>query len=65
GWQALPVILLLSALVGAIVGISLILFLGRDKNIPIPFGPYLALAGFISLLWGDKIKQTYFNLAGL
>lgn len=65
GWQSLPLILLLSALVGAIVGISLILFLGRDKNIPIPFGPYLAAAGFISLLWGDSIQQVYFNLAGL
>jgi leader peptidase (prepilin peptidase)/N-methyltransferase len=65
GWQALPLILLLSALVGAVVGISLILFLGRDKNIPIPFGPYLAAAGFISLLWGEPIKQFYFNIAGL
>lgn len=65
GWQALPLILLLSALVGAIVGISLILFLGRDKNIPIPFGPYLAAAGFISLLWGEPIKQFYFNIVGL
>ena len=65
GWQALPLILLLSALVGAIVGISLILFLGRDKNIPIPFGPYLASAGFISLIWGDQIKQAYFSFVGL
>ena len=65
GWQALPLILFLSALVGAVVGISLILFLGRDKNIPIPFGPYLAAAGFISLLWGEPIKQFYFNIAGL
>jgi len=65
GWQALPLILFLSALVGAVVGISLILFLGRDKNIPIPFGPYLAAAGFISLLWGDNIQQFYFTIAGL
>ncbi|MCU7937755.1 MAG: A24 family peptidase [gamma proteobacterium symbiont of Bathyaustriella thionipta] len=65
GWQALPLILLLSALVGAVVGISLILFLGRDKNIPIPFGPYLAAAGFISLLWGKPIMHFYFNLVGL
>jgi len=61
GWQALPLILFLSALVGAVVGISLIFFLGRDKNIPIPFGPYLAAAGFISLLWGESIQQFYFN----
>lgn len=65
GWQALPLVLLLSACVGAIVGISLILFLGRDKNIPIPFGPYLAAAGFICLLWGESIMQFYFNIAGL
>ncbi len=65
GWQSLPLILFLSALVGAVVGISLILFLGRDKNIPIPFGPYLASAGFISLIWGDNIQQFYFNIAGL
>jgi leader peptidase (prepilin peptidase)/N-methyltransferase len=65
GWQALPMIILLSAFVGAIVGISLILILGRDKNIPIPFGPYLAAAGFISLLWGKPIQQAYFNYMGL
>jgi leader peptidase (prepilin peptidase)/N-methyltransferase len=65
GWQALPLILLLSAMVGALVGISLIIFLGRDKNIPIPFGPYLAAAGFISLIWGEQLQQAYFNLAGL
>ncbi|MCU7833663.1 MAG: A24 family peptidase [gamma proteobacterium symbiont of Taylorina sp.] len=62
GWQSLPLILLLSALVGSIVGISLILLLGRDKNIPIPFGPYLASAGFISLIWGEQIKHTYLNM---
>jgi len=62
GWQSLPLILLLSALVGSIIGISLILFSGRDKNIPIPFGPYLASAGFISLIWGDKITQSYLNM---
>lgn len=65
GWQALPLILFLSALVGAIVGISLILLLGRDKNVPIPFGPYLASAGFISMLWGEPIKQFYFNISGI
>lgn len=65
GWQAIPLILLLSALVGAIVGFSLIIFLGRDKNVPIPFGPYLASAGFISLLWGSQLQQVYFDLVGL
>ncbi|MCL5669178.1 MAG: A24 family peptidase, partial [Gammaproteobacteria bacterium] len=50
GWQALPVVILLSSLVGALVGISMVLFLGRDKNIPIPFGPYLAAAGWLALI---------------
>ncbi|MCB1876479.1 MAG: prepilin peptidase [Chromatiales bacterium] len=55
GWQALPVILLFSSLVGALVGIGLIALRGRDKSIPIPFGPYLAAAGWITLMWGDAI----------
>jgi len=61
GWQCLPVVILLSSLVGAIVGISLILFLGRDKNIPIPFGPYIAAAGWIYLIWGSSITAAYFQ----
>jgi leader peptidase (prepilin peptidase)/N-methyltransferase len=65
GWQALPGIILLSSLVGAILGISLIVFRGRDKNIPIPFGPYLATAGWIYLLWGDQLTQMYFSFAGI
>ncbi len=59
GWQSLPLILLLSSLVGATVGISLILFRGRDRQIPISFGPYLAAAGWITLLWGNDITQSY------
>ncbi len=59
GWQQLPVIILLSSLVGAVVGLSLIAFVGRDKNIPIPFGPYLAAAGWIAMLWGEKIANAY------
>lgn len=65
GWQYLVLIVLLSSLVGAIVGISLILIRGRDRNIPIPFGPYLAAAGWISLLWGKPIMQTYLGISGL
>lgn len=65
GWQYLPQIIMLSALVGAVVGVSLILLRGHDKNIPIPFGPYLAAAGWISLLWGDTINQAYLNYTGL
>ncbi|MFC1683867.1 prepilin peptidase [Pseudomonadota bacterium] len=65
GWQALPQIIIISSFVGAIIGIALILFRGRDRNIPIPFGPYLAIAGWISLLWGEQINQSYLRLAGL
>jgi len=65
GWQFLPQIILLSSLVGAIIGIALIITLGRDKNIPIPFGPYLAIAGWISLLYGEEINQSYLQLAGI
>ena len=62
GWQSLLLIVILSSLVGAIVGISLLVFRGRDRNIPIPFGPYLAGAGFIALLWGDTFKQLYIQM---
>ncbi|MEW7975526.1 MAG: A24 family peptidase [Candidatus Thiodiazotropha endolucinida] len=65
GWHYLPQIILLSALVGAVVGILLIVVRGRDRNIPIPFGPYLAAAGWISLLWGDHINQAYMRWSGL
>ncbi|MCL4315732.1 MAG: A24 family peptidase [Gammaproteobacteria bacterium] len=65
GWQALPVVILLSSLVGAVVGVSMVLFLGRDKNIPIPFGPYLAAAGWLALIWGKELTSAYLRLAGL
>jgi leader peptidase (prepilin peptidase)/N-methyltransferase len=65
GWQALPVIILLSSVVGAGVGITLIVVRGRDRSIPIPFGPYLAAAGWLTLLWGDDITHRYFALLGL
>jgi leader peptidase (prepilin peptidase)/N-methyltransferase len=59
GWQSLPLVILLSSLVGASVGIVLILAMGRDRNLPIPFGPYLAGAGWITLLWGQDILHWY------
>jgi leader peptidase (prepilin peptidase)/N-methyltransferase len=65
GWQMLPLVLLLSALAGAVIGIALILLRGRDRNVPIPFGPYLAAAGWIALLWGPQITGGYLALAGL
>lgn len=64
GWQALPVVIILSSVVGAALGVALILFRGRDKNIPIPFGPYLAAAGWLSLLWGHDITHWYFARLG-
>lgn len=60
GWQALPVVIFLSASVGAAVGITMIVARGHDRQIPIPFGPYLATAGWIALLWGDAITRGYF-----
>ena len=65
GWHSLFQIVLISSLVGAVVGVSLILFMGRDRSIPIPFGPYLATAGWISLLWGEQINRLYFIWAGI
>ena len=59
GVQSLPLIILLSSVVGAVVGIAGIIILGRDKNVPIPFGPYLAAAGWIAALWGNDISQWY------
>jgi leader peptidase (prepilin peptidase)/N-methyltransferase len=59
GWQLLPVVILLSAAVGSFVGIALIVFRGRSSQIPIPFGPYLAAAGWIALLWGERLVQLY------
>jgi leader peptidase (prepilin peptidase)/N-methyltransferase len=65
GWQSLPLIILLSAFTGAIVGIALIVVRGRDRNIPIPFGPYLAAAGWIALMWGDELIGTYLRVSGI
>jgi leader peptidase (prepilin peptidase)/N-methyltransferase len=65
GWQMLPLVLLLSAFTGAVVGIALIVLRGRDRNIPIPFGPYLAAAGWIALMWGPNIVGGYLAFSGL
>jgi len=61
GWQQLPLIILMSAVVGAIVGIALMAFRKHERSVPIPFGPYLAAAGWITMLWGDTIKTTYLD----
>ena len=62
GWQMLPLVILLSSLVGAVIGLSLILFAGHGRQIPIPFGPYLSGGGLIALLWGKQITQAYLGL---
>ncbi len=62
GWQMLPLTILASSMVGAVVGISLIVFARHGRNIPIPFGPYLAAAGIISLFWGKPLTQQYLGL---
>ena len=61
GWQLLPVIILLASLVGAIVGILMMIIARRGKDIPIAFGPYLAAAGFIALLYGDALLAFWLN----
>ena len=65
GWQMLPLIILLSAFTGAVVGITLIVARGSDRNTPIPFGPYLAAAGWIALMWGENLVETYLRFSGM
>jgi len=59
GWQVLPLTILLSSLVGAVVGIALMVFARHGRNVPIPFGPYLAAAGVIALIWGKPLTRAY------
>jgi leader peptidase (prepilin peptidase)/N-methyltransferase len=61
GWQILPLTILLSSLVGAVAGISLIVFARHGRNVPIPFGPYLAAAGIIALFWGQALTDAYLD----
>jgi leader peptidase (prepilin peptidase)/N-methyltransferase len=64
GWQALPAIIILSSLVGSVIGIGLIVLRQHQRTKPIPFGPYLAIAGWITLLWGDAINAAYLSWLG-
>ena len=59
GWQMLPLVILLSAAVGTVVGLGLIVFGGRSRHTPIPFGPYLAAAGWLALLFGERLTALY------
>lgn len=62
GWSMLPLVIIFSSLVGASVGIGLIVVAKLKKNIPIPFGPYLVGGALIALFWGEKLNHAYFGL---
>lgn len=64
GWQILPVTILLSSLVGAVLGVIMLRVRGAATGSPIPFGPYLAIAGWIALIWGDTLTEGYLRFAG-
>ncbi|WP_407312367.1 prepilin peptidase [Pseudomonas sp. nanlin1] len=64
GWQILPLTILLSSLVGAVLGVIMLRLRNAQTSTPIPFGPYLAIAGWIALLWGDQITRSYLHFAG-
>ena len=64
GWQVLPLTILLSSLVGAVLGLLMLRLRNAETSTPIPFGPYLAIAGWIALLWGEQITASYLQIAG-
>ena len=64
GWQVLPLTILLSSLVGAVLGLIMLRLRNAETSTPIPFGPYLAIAGWIALLWGEQITSSYLQIAG-
>jgi leader peptidase (prepilin peptidase)/N-methyltransferase len=65
GWKVLPVVIILSAGTGAVLGIVMILFRGRDRAAPMPFGPYLAAAGWLAMMYGDVLVDGYLRVSGL
>jgi len=65
GWQMLFLIVILSAIVGLVAALGMIVFRGHDRQVPIPFGPYLAAAGFIALIWGPRLIDGYMSVSGL
>ncbi|MEB0038869.1 A24 family peptidase [Pseudomonas sp. MH10] len=64
GWQILPLTILLASLVGAVLGLIMLRLRNASTSTPIPFGPYLAIAGWIALLWGGQITASYMQFAG-
>jgi leader peptidase (prepilin peptidase) / N-methyltransferase len=65
GWKLLPLVILLSAATGAILGILMIVLRGRDRSAPMPFGPYLAAAGWLAMMYGDELVSSYLRVSGL
>lgn len=65
GLSQIPLIILLSSVVGAILGILMIVTKKQEQQTPIPFGPYLAIAGWIAIIWGDNIMGTYLQFIGV
>jgi leader peptidase (prepilin peptidase) / N-methyltransferase len=65
GWKMLPLVILLAAGTGAVLGISMILLRGRDRAAPMPFGPYLAMAGWLAMMYGDSLMSSYLRMSGL
>ena len=65
GWQGVLPIVLMSAVLGAVIGSLWLAFRGRDRATPIPFGPYLAIAGWIQLLWGPQLIAAYLHISGI
>jgi leader peptidase (prepilin peptidase)/N-methyltransferase len=65
GWQVLPLVIVLSAATGAVLGILMIALQGRDRRTPIPFGPYLAAAGWLAMMYGDSLLNGYLRISGL
>jgi leader peptidase (prepilin peptidase)/N-methyltransferase len=65
GWQMLPAVVIVAAFMGSLVGIALMALLRRDKDLPLPFGPYLSAAGWSTLLWGQEITELYLGWIGM
>jgi len=61
GWQYLPLVILLSSIAASLIGIAMIIFRGREKSTAFPFGPYLAIAGWVTLIWGEELVGIYLN----
>jgi leader peptidase (prepilin peptidase)/N-methyltransferase len=65
GWKLLPLVIILSAATGAVLGILMIVLRGRDRSTPMPFGPYLAAAGWLAMMYGDSLVNGYLRVSGL